>query len=36
MNTPNPETIRKAQQRRLIEAAKARGIRVTEKKEKGK
>lgn len=33
---PNPKTIAQAHTARLIREAKARGIRVTESKEKGK
>lgn len=34
MNKPNPETVRKAQQARLIREAQKRGIRVTKKESK--
>lgn len=33
---PNPESVRKAQEKRLIEQAQNKGIRITVKKEKGK
>lgn len=36
MNTPNPKTIADRQRAALIAQARAKGIRVTEKKEKGK